>query len=261
MNITIANISTQVSAAQLQSAVSAIGQQITQHFEPEWHIAATLNGTALSLKGKAPIQQDTDAIIYLGDSSQDPTTGVQGALGYHATNHAKIPYGFIYLDICEKYGEVWTCTLSHEVLELLGDPDAVMTVTGPAPKGKGKGDVYYDLEVCDPTQGDSYKIGDVVVSNFVGRSYFGMTGGSGNTNYLKLPLTPFGVRPKGYFQYEDKTGAHQVYGKQVTKSMLAAKALMEDGRRNERRKERLEKAMKAARGAPSRTKAKKKRSR
>ena len=45
------------------------------------------------------------------------------------------------------YGEVWTSTLSHEVLELLGDPTAVMTVTGLAPKG-ASGSVHYDLEVC-----------------------------------------------------------------------------------------------------------------
>ena len=45
------------------------------------------------------------------------------------------PYGFVYLDICARYGENWTTTLSHEVLELLADPNAAMTVAGPRPKG------------------------------------------------------------------------------------------------------------------------------
>ncbi|HKV40173.1 MAG TPA: hypothetical protein VJX67_13250 [Blastocatellia bacterium] len=202
-------------------------------------ITATLGGVAVSLDGRnAPIEGDHDAIIYLGDSSQDPTTGVQGALGYHFANHAGIPYGFVYLDICEKYGEAWTCTLSHEVLELLADPNAAMTVAGPAPDGSQQS-VYYDLEVCDPTQGDNYQIDTVVVSNFVGRAYFGLTGGGGGSNYLALGLDAFGVRPGGYFQYEDGSGAHQVFGERVTELQKAAKKLMKNGRRNERRQQRI----------------------
>jgi hypothetical protein len=239
VNLTIANISTKIADADLQAAVAAIGQQVTQHFQPEWGIGATLTGKAVTVEGgKAPVQQDADAIIYLGDSSEDPTTGVDNALGYHSANNSSIPYGFIYLDICAEYNEVWTCTLSHEVLELLGDPDAALTVSGPAPNGAA-GTVYYDLEVSDPTQGDTYQIGNITVSNFVGRNYFAMTGGSGNTNYLNLPLTAFGVRPGGYYQYEDGVGSHQVQGEKVTARMLAAKRRMKAVRRNARRDERL----------------------
>jgi len=242
MNLTVANISTQIGAAEFQAAVRAIGRQVTEDFQPEWTLSARLRGTALNLKShKAPIQGHHDAIIYLGDSSQDPTTGVSGALGYHADNHAKVPYGFVYLDICKEYGESWTTTLSHEVLELIADPTAVMTVTGPAPRGSGS--VYFDLEVCDPTQGDSYDIDSVKVSNFVGRSYFGLTGGSGSTNYLNLDLQPFGVRPNGYFQYEDHTGTHQVQGNLVTERQLAAKRLLKTARRNARREERVSQSL------------------
>lgn len=245
MILTVANASKEISAADFQAAITAIGQQITDSFEPEWGVTATLNGTVTSLaKRKAPIQGHHDAIIYLGDSSQDPTTGVSGALGYHSENYAHIPYGFVYLDICKEYGEVWTVTLSHEVLELLGDPDAALTVTGPAPKGAA-GNVYYDLEVCDPTQGDNYKINGAEVSNFVGRNYFGLSGGSGKTNFLNLPLTQFGVRPSGYLQYEDNGSAHQIYGDKVTQRQLAAKQLLKDGRRNARRIERIREGWRA----------------
>ncbi|HVN04618.1 MAG TPA: hypothetical protein VMT86_09390 [Bryobacteraceae bacterium] len=245
MNLTVANISTQVKPADFQAAIEAIGKQVTEHFQPEWRLGADVRGVALNLKSKAPLQGQHDAIIYLGDSSQDPTTGVSGALGYHSVNHSKIPYGFVYLDICTEYKESWTCTLSHEVLELLADPDAVLTVTGPAPHNR-PGDVYYDLEVCDPTQGDDYQIGTVTVSNFVGRAYFGMTGGSGETNYLNLPLEALGVRPGGYFQYEQGGKVHQVQGDRVTARMLAAKSMLKAARRNARRSERLERAAMAA---------------
>ncbi len=244
MNLTIANVSTQVSDNDFQAAVGAIGLQVADHFQPEWGIGAALTGKSLPLGGKkAPTQSGADAVIYLGDSSEDPTKGVSGAYGYHSANNKKIPYGFVYLDICSKYGENWTCTLSHEVLELLADPDAAMTVAGPAPKGS-RGTVYYDLEVCDPTQGDTYKIGSIEVSNFVGKSYFKLSGGTGNTNYLKLPLPAFGVRPKGYFQYEKGNRAHQVSGSKVTKEQWHLKNKMEDVRRNGRRIVRIAKSLK-----------------
>jgi hypothetical protein len=243
MNLSIANISTKIPDADFQAAVAAIGQQVTEHFQPEWNIGAALTGTTYALPGKkAPVQKGADAVIYLGDSSEDPTTGVKNALGYHSITNGKIPYGFIYLNICAEAKEAWSTTLSHEVLELLGDPDAAMTVSAPSPKGTGT--VYYDLEVCDPTQGDSYKIGNIEVSNFVGKKYFQLSGGSGKTNYLNLRLLPFGVRPGGYYQYEDGKRAHQVFGSKVTDAQKAAKKLMKGIRRNSRREDLLAKRRK-----------------
>lgn len=239
MNLTIANISSTLSRQDITKAVAAIGHQVSEHFQPEWGKSAQLATTALTIAPHAtPIEGNHHAIIYVGDSSQDPTTGVENALGYHSRNHARIPYGFIYLDICKRYGELWTVTLSHEVLELLEDPTAAKVVTGPAPNNP-QASVYYDLEVCDPTQGDTYDIDGVAVSNFVGRAYFGQYGGSGKTNYLDLQLDPFGVRPKGYFQFEDGTQVYQVNGDRVTQSMIEAKRLMGKARRNARRAARI----------------------
>jgi len=239
LNLTVANISTGVAAADFEAAIAAIARQVTEHFLPEWGATANLSGIAASRADpNAPIPGNHDAIIYLGDRSNDPTNGVDDVLGYHSTNYALLPYGFVYLDICTKYGDKWTSTLSHEVLELLADPTAVLSVAGSAPNG-AQGTVQYDLEVCDPTEGDTYEIDTVTVSNFVGRSYFGMVGGSGNTNYLKLDLAAFGVRPKGYLQYEDGSDTHQILGARVTKRKLAAKKLLKSGRRNERRRLRL----------------------
>lgn len=241
MRVTVVNVSHSIHSTEFHAAVAAIGKQVKEDFEPAWNISAILRGVTHSLAGKAPIEGLNDALIYLGDSSQDPTTGVEGALGYHSTNHKDIPYGFVYLDICSEYGEEWTTTLSHEVLELLGDPAATLTVSGPDPR-KATRRVQFDVEVCDPTQGDSYLIDDVRVSNFVTPTYFGKAGGPAATNFLKLKLKAFGVRPGGYFQYEDSRGAHQVNGKQaeaVLARRAAARKLMGLARRNTRRAERL----------------------
>jgi len=241
MRLTIVNISHSIHATEFHAAVTALRRQVSDDFQPAWNISAILRGITHNLASKAPIEGVHDALIYLGDSSQDPTTGVEGALGYHSTNHKDIPYGFVYLDICAEYGEEWTTTLSHEVLELLGDPSAAVTVSGPDPR-KPTRHVQFDLEVCDPTQGDSYVIDDVRVSNFVTPAYFGKPGGPPATNFLKLKLNPFGVRPGGYFQYEDGKSVHQVNGKEA-QAVLArrteARKLMGLGRRNTRRAARL----------------------
>jgi hypothetical protein len=236
MNITIANISKRLPTRDFEAAVAAIGRQVNEHFQPEWGVAATLTPVTTALpKPKAPIQGAHQAIIYLGDSSEDPTEGVNNALGYHTVTYAGIPYGFVYLNVAARSDQVWTACLSHEVLELLADPSASATVTGPTPGGK-PGTVAYDLEVCDPTQGDTYTIDSIAVSNFVGRKYFGLPGGGGKVNYLDLPLVPFGVRPTGYFQYEAGNQAYQVFGQAASKDQFNAnRDLMGLARRNQRR--------------------------
>jgi hypothetical protein len=242
MNLTIANVSTSIDDPTFANAVAAIALQVTRDFQPEWGSAATLSGTRLVLgASRAPINTSTDAIIYLGDSSQDPTTGAQGMYGYHSDNYNHLPYGFVYLDVCAEYGEIWSCTLSHEVLELLADPTAVLAVTGPAPptSGTAGGSVYYELEVCDPTQGDAYLINDVAVSNFVSKSYFRMAGGAQTTNFLNLVLSPLGVRPGGYLQYQDAAGTHQIDGSKVDDKRRLARKILAGYRRNSRREGRF----------------------
>jgi len=242
MRVTIANISKTIQQPEFQAALQAISKQCNEDFQPEWNISCVIRGTTANIAGKVPIQGVHDAIIYVGDESQDPTTGVKNALGYHSDNHKGIPYGFVYLDVVKKYHEVWTSTLSHEVLELLADPTAVMTVTGPDPRN-AKHVVHFDLEVCDPTQGDSYQIDGIAVSNFVTPGYFGLTGGSPTTNFQKLDLKPFGVRPGGYFQFEDGNHVFHVNGERVKAEIAEreeARKRMALGRRNTRRAHRLE---------------------
>jgi len=249
MIVTVARLTRQITRADMRAALAAINHQLRVHFRPEWGIEARVRGIdALPRPGRiAAVEGTHEAIIYVGGSSQDPTTGVGTARGYHSRNHRNVPYGFVYLDVCERNGSPWTRTLSHEVLELLADPTAVTTISGPAP-GRRARTVYYDLEVCDPTQADGYRIGRVIVSNFVGRAYFRLWGGSGRTNHLGLPLAPFGVRPGGYVQYEDHRGTHQRNGAGITARHVAARRLLGAGRRNERRRLRIAARLRRPRG-------------
>jgi len=237
MKLTIVNMAS-VDRAAFRNAVRAIAMQVTSDFQPEWGVGATIRTLTLSrLPNKARIEGRHDAILYVGDSSEDPNTGIEGALGYHSANHRDVPYGFVYMDVVREYDEEWTTTLSHEVLELLADPSAALTVTGPDPKNH-KHMVHRDLEVCDPVQGDFYELFGIKVSNFVNRAYFGLTGGTATTNFMELELAPFGVRPGGYYQYEDGNQVFQVQGARAQEMKAkrdVARAKMGKGRRNARR--------------------------
>ena len=246
LNLIVANLSTTIDDAAFAMAVAAVGVQVSRDFQPEWGRGATLSASRVDLAGaQANVNGALDAVIYVGESASDPSTGMAGAFGYHALNYGQLPYAFVYLDVCAQYGEAWSCTLSHEVLELLADPTTVITVTGPAPAGVGaEGQtVAYDLEICDPTQGDHYEIDQVAVANFVTRRYFGIVGGPGATNFLDLSLDAFGVRPGGYIQYEDAAGSHQVNGDAVDARRLAARAILGGYRRNARRDAELQRRL------------------
>ena len=113
----------------VQHALRAINRQVKEDFEPYWSLGATLR-----LEGKTgnkPKSQELadmrgDAVIYLWDN-----VNVANALGYHDRNNRCIPFGFVFTELSKELGESWTVTLSHEALELIGDPEVNLLVAGP----------------------------------------------------------------------------------------------------------------------------------
>lgn len=239
LRLMIANISSDITDLQLDKTLAAISKQISQHFEPEWKVGAVLRNKRLILdQTQASVDSAADAIVYLGDKAQDPYGGVEQVFGYHDRTHGatRIPYGFVYQDVCAAKGEAWSVALSHEILELLADPSAVERVTGPDPRVGFQGlSVDFEKEVCDPTQGDVYPIDGIKVVNFVTKAYFGQPGGVSRTNFLGLPLKPFGLRPGGYYQFIDDSGPQVLSLPQEAPAQEAARILMGPYRRNARR--------------------------
>lgn len=126
----------QISDEELQAAIWAINRQIAKDFEPYWSLGAKLRLEGKS--GKKPQKQSIadmrgDAVIYLWDK-----VDVEGALGYHDTNNRGIPYGFVFRELSKQLKESWTATLSHEALELIGDPEVNLLVQGPRPDNPGR---------------------------------------------------------------------------------------------------------------------------
>jgi len=213
MRISVLNF-TAISDDEAQEVIRVINRQIREDFEPYWGI-----GGSLRLEGKStlrpriqsPADVRGDAVLYLSDSLD-----VNGMLGYHDVNFPGVPYGFAYTWISELLHESWTVTLSHEALELVGDPEANRLVAGPHPQFPHL-EVYFWYEVCDAVQEESYEIDGVEVSNFVLPLYFTRQEEPGSRNDFlgELPaLKSFDLSPGGYIGFSNPlTGANSTYAR------------------------------------------------
>jgi hypothetical protein len=205
----------QLTDEDVQGAIRAINRQIGEDFEPYWGLGAELRLEGRS--GKQPSKINLadmrgDAVIYLWDK-----VDVNGALGYHDRNLRGIPYGFVFTELSKQLGESWTVTLSHEALELVGDPEVNLLVMGPHP-AEPRRDVFHWYEMCDAVQAEAYEIDGIEVSNFLLPLYF--TGGEelgGRNDFLGKShngktLTSFGVNPGGYIGFFDpQKGDYDTY--------------------------------------------------
>ncbi|HEY1327684.1 MAG TPA: hypothetical protein VGI14_12145 [Casimicrobiaceae bacterium] len=190
----------------LQTALRAINRQISDDFEPHWSFGARLRLEGVI--GGAPRPQALsemrgDALVYVVDR-----TDAEDTLGYHDRNNRGIPFGIVSLQESENAGEDWTVTLSHEALELLGDPQSNLLVRGPHP-GDRRRMVFHWFEMCDAVQAEHYAIDGINVANFVLPSYFTRTDERGSRNDFlgRLGdggvLASFGVSPGGYVGFFD----------------------------------------------------------
>jgi hypothetical protein len=140
--------------------VSALQTQVHEHFGPIWGVDVQIQ----FVPNTPP--PGSWWLVLLDDTDQ------ADALGYHDTTDGGLPLGKVFLKSCATANVSWTVTASHELLEMLADPAINLTVLhefpNPAPSK------LYSYEVCDPCEGDEfgYKIGDILVSDFVCPAWF-----------------------------------------------------------------------------------------
>jgi hypothetical protein len=226
----------------MQRAIRAINIQVERDFEPYWSFGATLRLEGHTQRGRGhphakhydPLDMRGDALIYVMDHMPE------GYEGVHDKNFRGVPWGVVGLDVSDTLQEEWSVTLSHEALELIGDPQANLLVQGPHPEHPSR-DVFHWFEMCDAVQDQEYKIGDVAVSDFVLPLYF--TPGAepgGRNNFLgsiegHAPLASFGVAHGGYIGFFDphlgKDTEYYAPDDARAKARSAAKAKAHMGRR------------------------------
>lgn len=153
--IAIVNESTVLTDAQVSAIVPALQTQVTRDFAPFYSDATIV----YYLKGMTPLPTDW-VIAILDDSDQ------AGALGYHDLTAQGMPLAKVFAKSDIAFGSSWSITISHELLEMLADPDINLAAEGE--------DGFYAYEVCDAVEDDGlgYEIDGVKVSDFVLPAWF-----------------------------------------------------------------------------------------
>ncbi len=225
--IAIINSSTTLTDNQVQSAVPALQIQVHRDFAPVWGIDADL--TFIPQGGPPP-----PSSWWLGvfDNSDQA-----GALGYHDLTPQGLPLGKIFAATDNQYGEQWTVTASHELLEMLGDPDINLAAFVQSSDTAGR---LYAYEVCDACEADAvgYQISGVLVSDFVYPAWFESFRQQGSTQFDQQGKisAPFQLLPGGYigvFDVNVGSGWSQVTAQGVPHEY---KARARVGSRRERRR-------------------------
>jgi hypothetical protein len=195
IKISLINESTVLGDDDVQSALQSLQTQVTDHFAPEWGIDADLGFVP---KGSKPKPGSWWLTVF--DNSDQP-----GALGYHDLTSDGLPLGKIFAGTDKQYGLSWTVTASHELLEMLGDPD--INLTAFVEDENNHSGRLYAYEVCDACEADKfgYKVDGVLVSDFVTPAWFESFREPRKTkfDYRNLIKRPFQLLKGGYIGIYD----------------------------------------------------------
>jgi hypothetical protein len=161
IKVSIVNQCSVLTDQDVQPVVSALQVQVHRDFAPIWGIDADLIFVPKSQKP----DPNTWWLILLDDSD------TQGALGYHDLTPAGLPMAKVFAKTDLEYNMKWSVTASHELLEMLADPD--INLTSFMQTGDTSG-YMFAFEMCDAVEDDQfgYAIEGIMVSDFILPSYF-----------------------------------------------------------------------------------------
>ena len=192
--IVVKNLSAVVKDADLQMALPAFQTQVSRDFcGSGWGIDATLE--FLPKNSKVPAGAWLLGVFNDADQA--------GALGYHDLTRAGLPVGKVFARTTIDSGGKWTVTFSHELLEMLADPNINLCAFDEEARR------LYAYEVCDAVEADAlgYDINGITVSDFVLPGWFEpMHAGKNERFAFKSHVkAPFHLLPGGYIGYYDLT--------------------------------------------------------
>ena len=225
--IAITNESTVLTDDQVRAVLPALSKQVTNDFRAYWGVDASL---VFLPKGEA-LTDGWWQIVILDDPDQ------AGALGYHELSSVGSPLGKIFARLDLQAGSSWTVTLSHELLEMLGDPE--IDTCKQAADGK-----FYALEVSDAVEADNlgYQIDNVLVSDFVTPRWFNDQVECDRYSFKQNVTKPLELAPGGYISVFDNGQWSQLTEQALLASgreMAAAAQTVHPGSRRDRRIRRL----------------------
>lgn len=191
IKVSVINASTVLRDDEVIAAMPALQTQVTRDFAPAWGIDAELSFTARD--DSKPVD-GAWWLVLLDDSDQ------ASAYGYHDVTNDHLPLGKVFAGTDKKNGKQWTITASHELLEMLVDPEISLAVFDQSDLTAGG--MLYAYEICDACQSEahSYPIDGVAVSDFVFPAWFQASRARGSTqfDFCKKIEAPFAIGAGGY---------------------------------------------------------------
>jgi hypothetical protein len=192
--VAIINASTVLQDEEIANVVPAFQKQVSEHLVNVWGVDAALSFVP---RGASP----PDGAWWL---SILDNTDQAAFLGYHDVTNAGLPLGKAFAETDKMFGFNWTITASHELLEMLVDPDINLTVLVQNDNTAGR---LYSYEICDPCEADqyAYEIDGVMVSDFIFPAWFQSFQNPGNVQYdVTQQITqPFQLVSGGYISVYD----------------------------------------------------------
>lgn len=165
IQIEVKNISAAMSDQDVQTALTAVEAQVAEDVAPIWGNEPAV----LTLIDRAAQFSKGAWQFIVADTPEQVSQNAPGAAGDHDTVGGA-PAGYAFVQITQQAGMDPNVTISHEVLEMIGD--ALIDQCNqwsdlPNP-------LFLAQELCDPVEDDSlaYSKKGVTVSNFVTPQYF-----------------------------------------------------------------------------------------
>lgn len=216
--IAITNQSTVLRDDQVKAALPALQQQVGMDFYGYWNAGATL----IFFDKNSTLVEDWWQLVILDDADQ------ADALGYHELSSVGTPLGKIFAKTDQETGSQWTVTLSHELLEMIADPD--IDTSKQAADGK-----FYAFEVCDAVEADGlgYTIDGTWVSDFVTPKWFNDQVDCDRYSFQKRVSKPLQLAAGGYISVFDGGNWTQLTA-EAAPGVYAAHAIAKGSRRSRR---------------------------
>ena len=161
--------------------LAALQRYVDLYLAPVW-------GTPVRIVKTNGFIKHAWAMVFLDDA----TTAKQGELAYHKLTPDGLPIAKIFVKTTLAAGERVSVAASHELAEMLIDPNFNLMAKGP------KGICAY--ESSDPVEEATFRVNGIPVCDFVYPEYFEAFRKPGSTrfDYLKKVRRPFQLLPGGY---------------------------------------------------------------
>lgn len=189
VKIAFINASTLVTDSDAKYVMAALQVQVSRDFFPIWGVNAELH----FFRRSASIPTGYWWLTLLDNSDQASNDC------FHDVTSEGLPLGKVFINADLQNKSAWSVGASHELLEMLVDPDINHTVLL---QSSSIGTTLYAYEVCDPCEADEYgyKIGDILVSDFVFPSWFENINHPKGTqfDFKKKIKKPFELLKHGY---------------------------------------------------------------